>query len=305
MEKLVECVPNFSEGRRLEVITSIASEIESIPGVVLLDKDMDVDHNRSVLTFVAPPQEAKEGAFLAIKKASELINMNKHKGEHPRIGATDVVPFIPLRNTTIAECVILAEELGEDVGTELGIPVYLYEDAARSPDRKDLAKIRKGEFEGLKKELGENPERIPDYGPNRIHETAGATVIGARSFLIAYNVNLATEDIDIAKSIAKSIREFSGGFKSVKAMGFKLAERKMVQVSMNLVNYTHTSIETVFKEISRQAEEAGVEIIESEIVGLVPADALLGTDQEQLKLAHFSEDKIIENRLNQLLRKRV
>lgn len=303
MEKLVECVPNFSEGRRSEVIASIASEIESIPGVILLDKDMDVDHNRSVLTFVAPPQKAGEGAFLAIKRAAELINMNEHKGEHPRIGATDVLPFIPLRNTTIAECVILAEELGERVGKELGIPVYLYGEAARSPGRKDLAKIRKGEFEELKKELGKNPERIPDYGPNRIHETAGAAVIGARSFLIAYNVNLATEDIDIAKRIAISIRESSGGFKSVKAMGFRLAEQNMVQVSMNLVNYTHTSIETVFKEISRQAEEAGVEIVESEIVGLVPADAMLGNVRERLKLARFSKDKIIENILNQRLRK--
>jgi len=302
VEKLVECVPNFSEGRRPEVIASIASEIESIPGVILLDK-VDVDHNRSVLTFVAPPQEAGEGAFLAIKRAAELINMNEHKGEHPRIGATDVLPFIPLRNTTIAECVILAEDLGERVGKELGIPVYLYGGAARSPERRDLARIRKGEFEGLKKELGKNPERIPDYGPNRIHETAGATVIGARSFLIAYNVNLATEDIDIAKRIAKSIRESSGGFKSVKAMGFKLAEQRMVQVSMNLVNYTHTSIEIVFKEISRQAEEAGVEIVESEIVGLVPADAMLETVRERLKLARFSKDKIIENRLNQRLRK--
>ncbi|MBI5183750.1 MAG: glutamate formimidoyltransferase [Nitrospinae bacterium] len=297
MERLVECVPNFSEGRREEVIVSIASEIEAIQGVILLDRHMDVDHNRSVLTFIAPPQEAKEGAFLAIKKASELINMNKHKGEHPRIGATDVVPFVPLRNTTIVECVILVEELGEQVGRELGIPVYLYGDAARTPERKDLAKIRRGEFEGLKMELGKNPERIPDYGPNRIHETAGATVIGARPFLVAYNVNLLTEDIDIAKRIARSIRESSGGFKSVKAMGFKLHRRGMVQVSMNLVNYTHTSIKTVFKEINRQAEALGVEIAESEIVGLVPRDALLGTTPEQLKVVHFSEDKIIENRI--------
>ena len=218
MSKLVECVPNFSEGRRPEVIEAITAEVKNIPGVKLLDVKADASHNRVVVTFVGEPQAAKQAAFNACKKAAELIDMEKHHGEHPRIGATDVIPFIPVKNMTMEECVQLADELAQEIAEKLEIPVYLYEEAAKIPARKSLPDIRKGQYEGLKTEISK-PERQPDYGPARLHPSAGATVVGARQFLIAYNINLDTSDVQIAKKIANCIREAKGGYRYVRAMG--------------------------------------------------------------------------------------
>lgn len=301
MRKLVECVPNFSEGRRPEVVEAIVSQINAIPGVFLLDKEMDVDHNRAVVTIVGEPEAVKEAAFRMIKKAAELIDLNQHRGEHPRMGATDVVPFIPLENVSMEECVRLAQDLGKRVGQALQIPVFLYEEAAARPERKNLAQVRKGQFEGLREEIGANPDRTPDYGPNQIHPTAGATAIGARFFLVAYNVNLNSQDINLAKRIAKEIRESGGGFPSVKAMGFDLADRRIVQVSMNMVNYIVTSLATVYKAIAEKAEAAGVKVLESEIVGLVPQDALINAGVAMLQVRNFRPEQLIEYKVAQVI----
>ncbi len=301
MKKIVECVPNFSEGRRPEVINAIVNAIQEISGVFLLNHEMDADHNRAVVTIVGEPEAAKEAAFRMIKKAAELIDLNAHSGEHPRMGATDVVPFIPLENMTTEECVRLAQELAQRVGEELQIPVYLYEEAATRPERKNLAKVRKGQFEGLREEIGTNSDRTPDYGPNTIHPTAGITAIGARFFLVAYNVNLDSQDLALAKRIAKKMRASSGGFPCVKAMGFELADRNLVQISMNLVNYTVTSLATVYNAIRQEAEKAGVEVLESEVVGLVPRHALTDAAKEFLKIKDFSDEQIIENRVAQVI----
>ncbi len=301
MRKLVECVPNFSEGRRPEVIDVIVNEMRDLSRVFLLDREMDTDHNRAVITIAGEPEATKEAMFRMIKKASELIDLNIHTGEHPRIGATDVVPFIPVENVTMEECVQLAKELGQRVGKELQIPVYLYEHAATRPERKNLAQVRKGEFERLREELGTTPDRVPDYGPNRIHPTAGATAIGARFFLVAYNVNLDTRDLAIAKAIAKKIRESSGGFPCVKALGFELKDRNIVQVSMNMTNYTVTSLATVYTAIKKEAEKAGVSMLESELIGLVPRQALIDTTIKLLQLKNFDKSQILENRLVQVM----
>ncbi len=299
MKKLVECVPNFSEGRRPEIIDAVVKELQDIPGVFLLGKEMDADHNRAVVTIVGKPESTKEAAFRMIQKASELIDLTAHSGEHPRMGAADVVPFIPVENMTMKECAQLAKELGQRVGEELQIPVYLYEEAASRPERKNLSSVRKGEFEGLREEIGANPDRAPDYGPNKIHPGAGAIAIGARFFLVAYNVNLDTQDLALAKRIARNIRESSGGFPCVKAMGFELAERNIVQVSMNLVNYTVTSMATVYHAIEEDAKNAGVRVLESEIVGLAPHNALTDAAVELLKLRDFDSDQILENCIDQ------
>lgn len=301
MRKLVECVPNFSEGRRPEVVEAIVSQVNAIPGVFLLDQEMDADHNRTVVTLVGEPEATREAVFRMIKTAAELIDLNQHRGEHPRMGATDVVPFIPLENVSTEECVRLAQELGKRVGEELQIPVFLYEDAAIRPERKNLAQVRKGQFEGLREEIGINPDRTPDYGPDRIHPTAGATAIGARFFLVAYNVNLDSQDLSLAKRIAKDIRESSGGFPCVKALGFELADRNMVQISMNLVNYTVTSLASVYQAIQEKAAAAGVEILESEIVGLVPQEALVDAAVETLQIRKFSQEQIIEHKVAQII----
>ena len=225
--KIVECVPNFSEGRRPEVLDEIVGAMTAVDGARLLDKEMDADHNRAVVTIIGEPEAVSEAAFRGIEKARELIDLTKHEGEHPRMGATDVCPFVPVNDVTMDECVELARRLGERVGKELEIPVYLYEAAATKPSRQNLAKVRKGQFEGLRDEIGSNPAKDPDYGPNRIHPTAGAIAIGAREFLVAYNINLGTDDISIAKTIAKSIRFAGGGLRYVKAMGFEIKDRVM------------------------------------------------------------------------------
>jgi glutamate formiminotransferase/formiminotetrahydrofolate cyclodeaminase len=297
MAKIVECVPNFSEGRRPEVIDKIVAAIQSVQGIVLLDKEMNADHNRAVVSFIGEPTNVVEAAFRGCKKASELIDLNTHQGEHPRMGATDVIPFIPISNTTMDECVYLAKELGKRIANELGIPIYLYEEAATRSERVDLAYIRKGEFEGLKTAIKTDPSRAPDFGKPELHPTAGATVVGARFPLIAYNINLNTNDLKIAKKIAKAIRFRSGGFRYAKALGFEIKEKNCVQVSINMTNYLGTPLFRVFETVKREAERYGVMIKESEIVGLTPEKALLDSAIYYLQLNEFKEEQILESKL--------
>lgn len=296
MQQIVECVPNFSEGRNLTIINAIGGAIKSVPGVRLLSVEPDKDYNRTVVTFIGAPDGVVEAAFRATKVASELIDMRQHKGEHPRLGATDVVPFVPLSGVTMQDCVGLANRFGKRVGEELGIPVYLYEEAATTPARRNLATIRKGEYEGLAAKLAD-PAWKPDYGPASFNARSGGTVTGARVFLIAYNVNLATNDTDIAQEIALRIREsgrikkdeqgkpvldasgrkvsIPGTLKAVKAMGVLLEAHNIAQVSINLVNYEVTPPHVAFEEVRKQAASLGVEVTGSEIVGLTPKEALL------------------------------
>jgi glutamate formiminotransferase len=295
--KLVECVPNFSEGRRPEVLDDIVGKMTEVDGVRLLDKEMDADHNRAVVTIVGEPDAVVEAAFRGIKRASEVIDLTKHEGEHPRMGATDVVPFVPVKGVKMDDCVELARKLGERVGTELSIPVFLYESAATRPDRQNLAKVRKGQFEALCEEIGTNPAKEPDFGPCKIHPTAGATAIGARPFLVAYNINLGTDDVSVAKTIAKSIRHSGGGLRHVKAMGFEIKDRGIVQVSINMVNFKGTPLFRAFEMVKSEAERYGVPVIGSEIVGLVPADALVDTAEFYLRLESFDRGQVLENRL--------
>ena len=295
--EIVECVPNFSEGRRKDVVDAIAAAIESTPGVRLLDREMDANHNRCVITFVGDRRAVADAAFAGARKAVELINMNQHHGEHPRVGALDVLPFVPVSGVTMQDCVQLARSVGKRIADELGVPVYLYEAAATRPDRKDLPNVRRGEYEGLKAEIETNPDRKPDFGPAKMHPTAGATVVGARPLLVALNVNLATKDVRVAKRIAKSIRESDGGLPAVRAKGFDLADRGLVQVSMNLIDYQRTSPLRVFEEIRRLAAAEGVDVAESEVVGLIPLDPLLEAATAHLKLANFQRSQILETRL--------
>ena len=297
MRKIVECIPNFSEGRRPEVIDEIVAAIKNVPGAVLLDRESDADHNRSVVTFVAPPDLVVDGAIAAAKKAAELIDLNNHKGEHPRMGATDVIPFVPISGVTMDDCVQLARQCGERMWRELSIPVYLYEKAATRPERENLAVVRKGQFEGIRDEIATKETRRPDFGEARVHPTAGITAVGARPPLIAYNVNLGTSDIEIANKIARAVRHLSGGLRYVKALGFELKDRGIVQVSMNMVNYEGTPLFRAFEMIKREAERYGVPVLGSEIVGLVPQGALNAVADFYLQLENFSEDQILEHRL--------
>ncbi|MEK6302581.1 MAG: glutamate formimidoyltransferase [Acidobacteriota bacterium] len=298
MRNIVECIPNFSEGRRAQVIDQIVAAIKSVPGAVLLDSESDADHNRSVVTFVAEPDRVVDAAIAAAKKAAELIDLNKHSGEHPRMGATDVIPFVPISGVTMDECVQLARTCGERMWSELGIPVYLYEKAATRPERENLATVRKGQFEGIRDEIAINEARRPDYGEARVHPTAGITAVGARPPLIAYNVNLGTSDIEIANKIARAVRHQTGGLRFVKALGFELKDRGIVQVSMNMVNYEGTPLFRAFEMIKREAERYGVSVVGSEIVGLVPQRALNAAADFYLQLESFSEEQILEQRLN-------
>src|SRR6266851_8512696 len=240
--RLVECVPNFSEGRRREVIELIADAVRKTPGVTLLDVESNEDHNRSVITFVGPPGQVREAALAAAAKAVELIDLNQHKGEHPRMGAVDVVPFVPLSGVSMDDCVSLARAFGQEFADKFHVPVFLYEEAATVPQRRNLADIREGEFEGLRDKIGKDPVKKPDFGPEKIHPSAGATAVGAREILIAYNVNLGTSDLNIAKKIAHQLRAKDGGLAFVKALGFELKERGIVQVSMNLTNYRKSQL---------------------------------------------------------------
>lgn len=298
MSKLVECVPNFSEGRRPEVIEAIAEEVRQVANVKLLDVKADPSHNRVVVTFVGEPQAVKQAAFNCCKKAAELIDMEKHHGEHPRIGATDVIPFIPVKNMTMEECAKLADELAQEIATKLSIPVYLYEEAAKNPARKALPDIRKGQYEGLKSEISK-PERKPDYGPAQMHPTAGATVVGARQFLIAYNINLDTSDVSIAKKIANSIREAKGGYRYVRAMGIgvRVGDRDVAQVTINMINYHGTPLFRVFETIKSEAARYGVNVLGSEIIGLTPMQALLDAAEFYLRLDGFDRKQVLEDNL--------
>ena len=298
MSKIVECVPNFSEARRPEVVAQIRSAIAAIAGVTFLDQHSDADHNRTVLTFVGEPEAVERAAFDAIKTAAQLIDLDHHTGEHPRIGATDVVPFVPISGVTLEECVAMAKRLGERVGKELNIPVYLYEAAATRPERENLENVRRGQYEGLKAEIASNPDRVPDYGPVKLGP-AGATAIGARSFLIAFNVYLNTGDVEIARKIAKAVRHSSGGLRYVKAAGF-LVEGQ-AQVSMNLTNYRKTPIARVVETIRREAARCGCAITKSELVGLTPQEALIDAAQWYLQLDLFESHQILENKLREAL----
>lgn len=296
---LVECVPNFSEGRRPEVVDQICAAILSVPGVRVVDRSMDASHNRAVVTVVGAPQAVSEGVFRGVRKAAELIDLQTHQGEHPRIGATDVVPFVPLEGSTMEECTALAHALGARVGKELGIPVYFYEAAARTPARKNLPDVRNIGFEALSTAVASDPARTPDEGPKRaLHPSAGATVVGARKFLIAYNVNLKSEDVALAKEIAKKIREKDGGLKGIKAMGFGIDAPRCAQVSMNVCDFEATGLERVYREIEMLAAEKGVGILESELVGLAPRASLPGTTAAAIKLRGFDPKKqVIEELL--------
>jgi glutamate formiminotransferase len=301
MNKIVECIPNFSEGRDAAKVDAVAAAVSAVPRVVVLDRTMDADHHRSVITFAGEPEAAAEAAFRAAERAVALIDLNEHAGEHPRMGALDVLPFVPIKGVTMGECVDLARRAGERIARELGVPVYLYEQAATRPDRVDLADVRRGEFEGLREEIGVNPDRAPDFGAARLHPTAGAVAVGARAPLIAYNVNLHTEDLSVARKIAEAVRGRSGGLRYVKALGFELRERRQVQVSMNLVNYEATPIFRAFEMVKSEAERYGVAVAGSEIVGLVPQAALNACADFYLRVENFSEDLVLEHRLQRAL----
>jgi glutamate formiminotransferase len=294
MKQIVECVPNFSEGQRKEVIDQLVAAITSVPDVTVLDVEADPDHNRSVITFVGEPAAVEEAAFRSIAKAAELIDMRQHKGKHPRMGAADVVPFVPLRGVTMQDCVEMARRLGKRVGEELGIPVYLYEEAATRPERRNLADIRRGEYEKIAEEMGKVPEREPDFGPARMG-SAGATAIGARPPLVAFNVYLNTSNVEIAKAIAKAVRYSSGGLRYVKALGLLVEGR--AQISMSVTDFHGTPLLRVLDMIRSEAARWGVSVMESEIVGLVPEDALLDAAVAALQLHRFKKDQILENRI--------
>lgn len=301
MKQIVECIPNFSEGRRADVVDALAAVLVAQGGVALLDKEMDAAHNRCVITVAGDPEAVASGVIRAVGKAAELIDLRQHRGEHPRIGATDVIPFVPIAGMTIEECVALSERVAAEIATRFGIPVYLYEQSARVGARQDLAYIRKGEFETLRDEIAANPERKPDFGAAVIHPSAGATVVGARFPLIAYNVYLQTSDLKVAQAVARAVRNSSGGLRYVKALGFEIRERNQVQVSMNLTNFEGTPVFRAFEMVRREAERFGVAVASSEIVGLVPQSALNACTEYYLRLEGFSSRQILENRLAETL----
>lgn len=299
MAKLVECIPNFSEGQRIEVIEALARTIREVSGVILLDYSSDASHNRSVFTFVGTPEGVKEAAFKAAKKAIAEIDMTKHKGEHPRMGAVDVIPFVPVKDVTMQECIEISKETAFRISNELGLPVYLYEESASKPERTNLAVIRKGQFEGMAEKII-TPGWEPDFGKTEIHPTAGVVAVGARMPLVAYNINLDTPDIEIANNIAKIIRESSGGLKYVKAIGVMLEDRNIAQVSINMTNYAKTPLYRVFELVRAEARRYGTKIIGSEIIGLTPMNALIESAKYYLQLEGFDEKKqVLENYLMQ------
>jgi glutamate formiminotransferase/formiminotetrahydrofolate cyclodeaminase len=299
--QLIECVPNFSEGRDAARIDAIVQAILSVPEVVLLDREADADHNRSVITFVGPPAAVADAAFRGVEKAVALIDLTCQTGAHPRIGAADVVPFIPIEGVTLEECVKLAERVGNEIWNKLHVPVYFYEAAARTSERVNLENIRRGQFEALLAEMGTVPARAPDCGEPRCHPTAGATVVGARKFLIAYNINLNTADVSIAKRIAKTIRFSNGGFRYVKSMGVMLTSRNLAQVSINLTDFEQTPMHLVFETVRREAERYGVSVVGSEIVGLIPKKAIELSAEYFLRYENFRPELVLENRIAQAL----
>ena len=296
---LIECVPNVSEGRRPAIVNAIAEAVSQVEGVRLLDRSSDEAHNRSVLTFAGAAGAVQQAVMALFADALDRIDLRHHTGAHPRLGAVDVVPFIPLAGATMAQCVALATETASMVATRFQLPVYLYEEAAATPDRRNLADIRRGEFEGLAAKMA-TPGWTPDYGPSRPHPSAGATVIGARAPLIAFNVNLATDRLDVAKAVAAAVRHSSGGLPFVKALGIALPRRGLVQVSMNLTNFTQTPMTRAFEAVREEAARRGTTVEDSEIVGLVPEAALPANPEQALKLAAFSENQVLERRLKEL-----
>ncbi|MCL2206320.1 MAG: glutamate formimidoyltransferase [Treponema sp.] len=297
MAKIVECIPNFSEGCNQEIIDALVEAGKSVPGVTLLDHSSDTSHNRSVFTLVGDPKGIAEAAFKLCKLASEKIDMTKHKGEHPRMGATDVIPFVPIQDVSVEECVEISKAVAQKMWDELKIPSFLYEYSASAPNRKNLADVRKGQFEGMPEKL-QQEEWAPDYGERKIHPTAGITAVGARPPLVAFNVNLNTSNLEVANKIAKSIRGISGGYKYCKAIGIMLEDRNIAQISMNMVNFEGTPLYRVFEAIRFEAERWGVQIIGSEIIGLAPAKALIDAAEYYLKIENFDYSKqVLENHL--------
>ena len=299
-ERLIESVPNVSEGRNEGTIEAIAEAIRKVDRVRLLDVDPDPDHNRTVYTLVGEPEGVREAILALFSAALPRIDLRTHRGEHPRMGAVDVVPLVPVRGVTMEECVELSRALGQEIWDRFRVPVYLYEESATRPERRDLAQIRKGEFEGFREKI-QQPEWAPDFGEPVVHPTAGVTAVGAREFLIAFNVNLGTSDLKVAKAIAKAVRGSSGGLRYVKALGFELAERGIVQVSMNLTNYRKTPIPRVLELIRREAARYGVAVVGSEIVGMVPQAALDQVVEYYLSLERFSPEMVLERRIQEAL----
>lgn len=295
MRKLMECVPNFSEGRDEKIVELIIDEARKVEGVIILDYSSDKDHNRTVLTMIGSPEQVKEAAINTAKKAAELIDMSTHEGAHPRMGATDVIPFTPVSNVTIAECVEIAKEVGAELGS-WGIPVYLYEDAASTPARKNLADVRKGQYEGFFEKI-KGEEWVPDFGPQEMNAKSGATAVGARVPLVAFNINLDTPNVEVADKIAKKVRHLGGGLRFVKAIGLKLEERNQTQVSMNLVNYEKSAVYQAFEMVKMEARRYGVNVVGSEVIGTVPMKALLDVAEYYLQVENFSIEQILEKRL--------
>ncbi len=304
MNRLVECVPNFSEGRKVETIKRLVTVAEAA-GAVVLNTHMDADHNRSVITFACAPERSVEAAVRVCACAAESIDLREHVGAHPRVGALDVLPFVPVRGVSMEECVELAHAAGERIARELGIPVYFYERAAKRPERVNLADVRRGGFEKLREEIGTVAERAPDVGEARVHESAGAVIIGARPSLIAYNINLLTDDVEIARRIARVVRARDGGLPYLKALGLELRSRGLAQVSMNLVNPEVTGLHQAFEAVAREALREGVRIAGSEIVGLVPQSALDKAAEHFLQLENYSPGVVLENRVEEMLGRRV
>ncbi|HXM34013.1 MAG TPA: glutamate formimidoyltransferase [Pyrinomonadaceae bacterium] len=302
MNQIVECVPNFSEGRHSETIKQLVEAVESVDEAFVLGSHVDTDHNRSVITFVASPENVVDAALQAVATAADLIDLRQHTGVHPRIGATDVLPFVPVRGVTMDQCVALAHEAGERIARELQIPVYFYERAALRKARARLENVRQRGFEELREQIGIDPLRAPDVGPPRVHKTAGSIAIGARPFLIAFNVNLRTNDISIARAIARAVRARDGGLPYVKALGFELKSRGLVQISMNLIDYESTGLVAVFTAVRSLTESFGVEIAGTEIVGLVPEVALNRSALYFSLLENFTEDLVLENCLRARLK---
>ena len=300
--RLIECVPNFSEGRDQAKIDALVAAMQSVEGVYVLDRESDADHNRCVITLAGEPEPVAEAALRGVGKALELIDLTKHSGAHPRLGATDVVPFIPVDGVTIEDCVALAKKVGQEIWNRYKIPVYFYEAAAARPERANLENVRKGQFEGVREEVQKNPDRAPDVGEPRLHPTAGAVIVGARKFLIAYNINLNTPDVSIANKIAKAIRFSSGGLRYVKSMGVDLRARQVAQVSINMTDYEQTPLHRVFEMVRSEAARYGVSIIGSEIVGLISKRAIEMTADFYLKFENFSAAQVFENRLSAALR---
>lgn len=296
MTKIVQCVPNFSEGRRVEVVEEIVGSIKDVKGVTLLDYSHDESHNRSVVTFIGDPDGVVEAAFQAAKTAAEKINMAEHSGGHPRMGATDVIPFIPVKGVSMDDCIELAKRLGKKLAEELDIPVYLYEEAAAKPDRKNLSDVRRGQYEGLIESIKE-PERNPDFGPAEVNRRAGVTAVGARPPLIAYNINLDTDNVDIAKNIARAIRGSSGGFPSIKGLGIMIEETGQAQVTINVCDFKKVPMHRVFEIVKSEAARYGVAVTSSEIVGLTPLDALVDAAEFYLQFDGFDRSQVLENRL--------